>query len=177
MNREGENAPPPQVNAVGMNEKTLGKPEQVARRRATLLAAEWRPSAEGIAFAERRHPHVDWQREARAFRDYWLAKPDGLSADWEASWRRWLDRATQFATRREPQTDRTQREWAPSEEPWHMRVRVLVEKETWLNEWGPRPGQDGCRVPADVLRRFGYPVYERGQLVPPVAPATGAGTS
>jgi hypothetical protein len=161
------------VNADDMKARTLGKQEDGMPSRATRLTAQWRPSPQGIAFAERRHPHVDWQREACVFRDYWLAKPDGLSADWEASWRRWLDRATQFASRREPQTDRIQREWAPSEEPWPMRVRVLVEKKMWLDQWGPRPGRNGCRVPAEILRQFGYAPDQRGQFVPPPEPGAG----
>ncbi len=173
-NREGENAPPPQGNAVGMKAKTPGKPDDVASSRATRLAADWQPSAQGIAFARREHADIDWQREARAFRDYWLAKPDGLSADWEASWRRWLGRAAQFALPpSKPQRRGGGGDGLAPDELWLARVIRFRDARFWSRVWGARPGEEGCHVPADMLRQFGYPVYERGQRVPPLQPSAG----
>jgi hypothetical protein len=168
-NREGERTPAPQ-DAAGMG-KTKTPPRSAAQANrypaATRLPEDWQPSQDGVAFAQREHPAIDWRREARAFRDYWLAKPDGRSADLEASWRRWLGQAARF-TSRGKQTGTSQYNPAPMGDPWGLRLTCFQEKGFWVEDWGAEPGSAyGCRVPADVLRQFGYPVYERGKLVPP----------
>jgi hypothetical protein len=170
-NREGENAPAPDdADGRGKTKTPVRSSAHANRyRAATRLPADWQPSQDGIAFAKREHPGVDWQREARAFRDYWLAKPDGASVDWEASWRRWLDRVQQFAPRQKrEEAYRPKYDRLPPGEPWLLRVPEFKERGFWFREWGAPPGSEsGCRVPAYVLRQFGYPVYERGVLVPP----------
>ncbi len=36
-------------------------------------------------------------------------------------------------------------------EPWADRLRVFREDGTWGQAWGPKPGEVGCRVPAELL--------------------------
>jgi len=31
----------------------------------------------------------------------------------------------------------------------------MIEKNAWLPQWGPRPGQPGCKVPPRIARRAG----------------------
>ncbi|CUW39687.1 protein of unknown function [Magnetospirillum sp. XM-1] len=40
--------------------------------------------------------------------------------------------------------------------PWVQRVESFRSKGFWVDGWGPRPGEDGCLVPADVLASHGY---------------------
>ena len=179
-NREGESAPAPR-DAAGMG-KTKTPPRSAAQANrypaATRLPEDWQPSQDDVAFAQREHPAVDWRSEARAFRDYWLAKPDGSSADWEASWRRWLGQAARF-TPKGKQAGAIQFNSAPMGDPWAMRLTCFQERGFWVGDWGAEPGSAyGCRVPGDVLRQFGYPVYERGKLVsPPGESAAAAATT
>lgn len=35
---------------------------------------------------------------------------------------------------------------------WRRRAAMFLQNKLWLPEWGPRPGQDGCRVPIEYLR-------------------------
>lgn len=41
---------------------------------------------------------------------------------------------------------------------WRDRVRVLVEKGLWHRKNGPRPGDEGCVVPKEILAEFGLEV-------------------
>jgi len=168
-NREGEN-PRATDNAFSPKTKTLPAAHAHRDATATRLPTDWQPSPAWIAFAQREHPSVDWQREARGFRDYWLAKPGGASADWEASWRRWLGQAERFTTK--PKSGATPPPFVsrPLGEPWQRRVQSYQKQRFWLSDWGQPPGSpSGCRVPHDVLREFGYLVHEREKLVPAAA--------
>lgn len=39
-------------------------------------------------------------------------------------------------------------------EQWRARCRSFHEKNLWLPQWGPKPGEQGCEVPAEVLAEF-----------------------
>lgn len=166
--RVGESAPPPGEHADGMKAKRLGKE---ALGMATRLPSDWQPSPADIAFAQREHAELDWQREARSFRDYWLAKPGaaGLRLDWPAMWRRWLDKAWRYndggnggggRPRRSGSASAEQPRPLPAPvraEPWEDRVKAFAERGTWYSHWGDPPGSEfGCRVPKEVLERYGY---------------------
>jgi hypothetical protein len=34
---------------------------------------------------------------------------------------------------------------------WRDRIRVFREKKIWSPKWGPKPGEPGCKVPAELL--------------------------
>lgn len=40
---------------------------------------------------------------------------------------------------------------APAED-WTGRLKVWAEDRTWSPAWGPKPGETGCRAPAELLR-------------------------
>ncbi len=175
-NREGESALPPDVigNAKTKAARLPGKgPIQ-----ATRLQADWQPSPDGVAHAQREHPDLDWQRELRAFRDYWVAKPNGESADWEASWRRWLAQAERFAPKPKGKLDRGKPDPEPDqprpteEQVWTRRLQLHRKDGFWVGEtWGPKPGEPSCFAPAHILRQFGYSVWQRDQpATPPTTP-------
>lgn len=44
------------------------------------------------------------RRQAAMFADHWRSKPgkDGRKADWGATWRNWIRRATELTTTRRP---------------------------------------------------------------------------
>lgn len=38
-----------------------------------------------------------------------------------------------------------------SEAEWSIRLRVATERKEWLTEWGPKPGDPKCHVPAHLV--------------------------
>lgn len=46
---------------------------------------------------------------------------------------------------------------SPDEVPlsriWQPRLQLWAEQRMWMPDWGPRPGQEGCEVPAEFLPR------------------------
>jgi hypothetical protein len=38
-------------------------------------------------------------------------------------------------------------------EIWDLRLRIYRRANVWNADWGPRPGQDGCRVPQELMQR------------------------
>ena len=68
--------------------------EKEARKRATRLSPDWKPSPESIQKIQSDAPHVDARTEHATFVDYWIAQPGqkGVKTDWDATWRNWMRR-------------------------------------------------------------------------------------
>jgi len=141
--------------ADGRKEK-LGAAQPV--RRGTRLSDDWQPSAEEIAWAREHEPEVDWRREADKFRDYWLGKPGhgAVKLDWSATWRNWLRNARRFGGSGAREAVRPPFGLHDDGEPWAQRLEGFAEKRFWIRQWGPPPDAEGCRAPAELLRRCGY---------------------
>ena len=81
----------PTRQAAQPGEAILGKSlHELDRKQATRLRADWEPSADDIAFAERQgFGHADIADIRNRFRDYWIGAPGkaGLKLDWSATWR------------------------------------------------------------------------------------------
>ncbi len=78
-------------------EKSKHKQPSVAVR-AARLPADWEPGPEGIAFAGKLgFANGALAAELDKFRDFWAAKAgkDATKADWPATWRTWLRRASE----------------------------------------------------------------------------------
>jgi hypothetical protein len=41
--------------------------------------------------------------------------------------------------------------WVTPDDLWRDRLAVLANQSAWLANWGPRPGEPGCRVPPALL--------------------------
>ncbi len=46
--------------------------------------------------------------------------------------------------------------WAQSEDQrkWGNRLKGLVERDVWLTHYGPRPGEELCQAPKDLIEEF-----------------------
>lgn len=130
-------------------------------RHGTRLPPDWQPPQDQIARIERELPQVDWRAETEKFRDYWIAQPGqrGVKLDWPATWRNWMRNAQRFAPRGFGASGNgtASRGYggnaAPgttSDDPWAMRLRAFRERGIWLGEWGPKPGEKGCRATQDT---------------------------
>jgi uncharacterized protein YdaU (DUF1376 family) len=46
--------------------------------------------------------------------------------------------------------------WKPKGPDWHKIMQAHREADFWREALGPKPGEPDCRVPAEVLREYGY---------------------
>lgn len=85
---------------------------------ATRLPADWKPSAEDLAFCKAKRPDLNPFDVADGFVDYWIgvAGAKGRKADWPATWRNWVRNQRQSQARASPgyesEKDRSRREFA-----------------------------------------------------------------
>lgn len=133
------------------------------KERGARLANDWSPSvsdtdaarAEGFSESE-------ISREVAKFRDYWTAKSGsaGVKLDWSATWRNWCRRAAEYAGK-EPQA-KVNGPIVPSE----MAVKLFKSTGKWHRDYGPEPGQVGCRALPEILRAHGYVSDDRTERSP-----------
>ncbi|MGI5223019.1 hypothetical protein [Nocardia sp. CA-290969] len=73
-----------------------------SRKRGTRLPDDWMPSEDTIAWAKQEHPNVDLRRAHEKFMNHWPAQPGqkGVRADWDRTWRNWIIREDEQASRR-----------------------------------------------------------------------------
>lgn len=62
------------------------------KARGSRLPADWKPTAEDVAYCKAERPDLLPSRVAQNFYDYWIAKPgkDGVKLNWSATWRSWV---------------------------------------------------------------------------------------
>jgi hypothetical protein len=136
-------------------EKTETEAEVAQTRSPTgsRLPEDWMPSDEDRAFAEQhgKNPHAI----APSFRDYWrgVAGAKGRKADWAATWRNWVRRETESAKAPQSKFSKLDPQALPAAEPWEQRMYGWSKSngKFWQSTWGPKPGENGCRVPASLL--------------------------
>lgn len=124
-------------------------------RTGARLPDDWMPSADDRAFAEQLGLNPD--TVAPSFKDYWrgVAGAKGRKADWPGTWRNWCRREAEnpkraggFAKPADLACVTVDRD---GESQWRARMRGYGPDKLWPNDWGPRPGQPGCRVPPSLL--------------------------
>lgn len=68
----------------------------VKKKRAAQLPADWQPDEAEVAKLKASFPNVDIAHETDCFRDYWASRGEAR-ADWSATYRNWIRRASSFA--------------------------------------------------------------------------------
>lgn len=68
------------------------QPQRAGAKRGSRLPDGWRPSDAALTWAAKERAEVDISAATASFTDYWKAKAgkDGLSLDWDATWRNWI---------------------------------------------------------------------------------------
>ena len=94
---------------------------------------------------------VEVYYQAERFRNWALGK-DARYADWAATWRNWIAKACREAPKLPPAIIGS---LVLSEDPWRRRCQVFLLNDRWEEDWGPRPGREGCKAPLDLLNEFG----------------------
>lgn len=93
----------------------------------------------------------DIESQVEQFRDHHFGKGT-LAADWPATWRTWMRNALKYNAGKAHTEYQGQRETA---EVWRWRVKTFHQGDQeqgirpgyWKADWGPEPGQAGCRAP------------------------------
>jgi hypothetical protein len=143
---------PSESETEAETEREVAQPRS---RTGSRLPEDWMPSDEDRAFAEQhgKNPHAI----APSFRDYWhgVAGAKGRKADWSATWRNWVRREAD-STKTPPKVNgfsKPDPQALPAAEPWEQRMYGWTKSngKFWQSTWGPKPGENGCRVPASLL--------------------------
>lgn len=87
--------------ALPPEKATPSTPKGAGQVRGTRLPDDWTPPDDRLA-GEMGMNAEDYLRQADIFRDYWRAVPGakGRKTDWPATWRNWLRRASENASRK-----------------------------------------------------------------------------
>lgn len=82
---------------------TVSTPKGAETVRGTRLPDDWVPPA-GLLASEFGLSHEAYADQVAIFRDYWRAVPGakGRKADWPATWRNWVRRASENSARKAP---------------------------------------------------------------------------
>lgn len=88
--------------------------------------------------------------EAEKFRNYWQAKTGAgaTKLDWPATWRTWVLNSLERRG-----IERVDASRAATEDVWQTRLSRARAMQTWpTDEFGPKPGREGCQVPSRLLQ-------------------------
>lgn len=87
--------------------KNQERAERQQRSQGSRLPPGWFPSESLKAWAEKERNDLEVNSVIASFRDYWIAVPGskGLKLDWDATFRNWVRKERQGATRKEPNYD------------------------------------------------------------------------
>lgn len=134
-------------------------PKPTSRRKPETAIPDDCPATDLVAAmqteAREAGANIDLSFEARQFRDWWTAK-DGRNRDWAAAWRTWARRAIGRAPKTASASLSGRQTPSNADARWRSRVREFKANRYWpTDDAGPRPGADGCKVPAHILAEFG----------------------
>lgn len=155
-----ENSPTPPKR------KTKNPPSGVKKAK---LPDDFRPAESLVA----KHTELGWSKPAIDYQigrmRNWATANSIERSDWNAQLRNWLDGAVEkyrgqgpdprtYAPAGSPLLALAQRPagWPPNL-PDPERVRTVWFAGNWPGPWGPRPDQDGCMVPAEILQSWASP--------------------
>ena len=106
------------------------------------------------------------ENQASQFRDHHVSHGKTM-ADWPAAWRTWIRNAIKFSKPTPKGAAPPPTSPADDLQAWGLRLEWFhfgrpadnfdngVPVGHWeASKWGPKPGQDGCKVPADAERNF-----------------------
>jgi uncharacterized protein YdaU (DUF1376 family) len=146
--------PPAKIETASLLEDSKKKK---VRERGARLASDWTPSEADITAAKAEGlSESEAKREAAKFRDYWIAKPGaaGVKLDWQATWRNWCRRSAEYLGRK-PIAETKKLENID----WEKHVQFFKQVGKWSHQLGGEPGSIACRVPADILKKYGYQAH------------------
>jgi hypothetical protein len=115
------------------------------------IPADWKPEENDIAVARRFGLSSDSINvEAQRFVAYWLERKEKRPG-WSATWRTWVQRKAEREGLAIPEEFRAI--GPEAERDWPAIMRRFEQDGVWSRDYGPRPGERGCKVPRELLVR------------------------
>ena len=97
LNSDASRARVRDITSTSVDNTSEAKASSV-RTKGSRLPLDWQASADDIAYAESKgFSAVEIDSQAESFRDWWRSAPGskGVKADWPATWRTWIRRASE----------------------------------------------------------------------------------
>jgi hypothetical protein len=131
--------------------RTEQTPPQAAR--SQLLSEDWEPGEIEVAALKAEIPWLTndlYDSRMKAFRDWCVANAT-RTFNPAATWRGFMRQTRKPFESKFPAKPDAQA--LPPTEPWEQRMKGYKPGVPWWNrhDWGPPPGEPGCRVPASLL--------------------------
>lgn len=137
----------PVTTTLSVSDSALAR-EPVSK--AQLLTDDWKPTEAEVKELRAELSWINdelWDSRMRAFRD-WCDANATRTFNPAATWRGFMRQT------RKPhegkQWSRPVSDGMPAAEPWEARMRGWHQSKFW-GDWGPRPGEPGCRVPSHLI--------------------------
>lgn len=98
--------------------------------------------------------------ELRKFCDHWKQQPGGkgLSLDWDAAWRIWVQRAIDYNASK---TNAAAIEAFDPDLAWHQACKSWIGFGKWPAGLLPDPQSPACKCPREILGKYGISVAKR----------------
>jgi hypothetical protein len=136
------------------------------QERATRLPDDWALPEEWKQWALRigLQPR-EVVREAISFKNYWsnCVGAKGMKLKWDLTWQTWCRRMLERSGRQPIEPDSNGGAAVPegpqtfTDATWQAVARRYKSTGQWNRDWGPGPGEPGCRMP-DKFRSRNLPV-------------------
>lgn len=124
---------------------------------AHRLPKDWKPSDEDRTWAAKARPDLTpalLDAETERFRNH--AEANNRTAhSWGPNWRNWISKASAVEPPKPAKGDTPRTIQHDTEDQWRGRIRGWRPGKFWhRSDWGPEPGQPGCRVPKPILEAW-----------------------
>ena len=117
---------------------------------------DWAPTSDDWKAATDKFGAEGSVFELRKFRDHCRQLPGskGLSADWNARWRMWMDRGQEHLNRQKPVSAAAA---APVDKTlfWEQACTTFKKFNRWHIDAGPDPDSPACKCPPEILQKHG----------------------
>lgn len=98
------------------------------------------------------------KQSAEAVWDHWSAKGEWPGGNPVAILRNWIRGGIAQGRIRKREAAKPAREEGPQRSAedalWAARLKGYIERGTWLSMFGPAPDENGCKVPAHLMKEF-----------------------
>jgi hypothetical protein len=116
------------------------------------MPSDWEPSEANREYAKALGmDDVQITNEGLHFRAYW--KERGDARNWSLTWQNWIRRNVERVKANTPPAPPSAAPSAITLDQWRTAYSNFQEFGTWPANYGPEPGERGCKMPEEAKRR------------------------